>query len=124
MLDLPGIIEGAKDGKGRGRQVIAVARTCGLIYIVLDVLKPLHHKRLLEKELEGFGIRLNKQPPNISYKKKEKGGINLTMAVQQSTLTVEAVRSILSEYRIPNADITLRCDATQDDIIDVVEGNR
>ena len=23
LLDLPGIIEGAKDGKGRGRQVIA-----------------------------------------------------------------------------------------------------
>lgn len=23
ILDLPGIIEGAKDGKGRGRQVIA-----------------------------------------------------------------------------------------------------
>ncbi len=124
MLDLPGIIEGAKDGKGRGRQVIAVARTCGLIYIILDVLKPLHHKKLLEKELEGFGIRLNKTPPNISYKKKEKGGINLTMAVPQSTLTVENVRSILAEFRIPNADITLRCDATQDDIIDVIEGNR
>ena len=57
MLDLPGIIEGAKDGKGRGRQVIAVARTCSLIYMVLDVLKPLGHKKLLEKELEGFGIR-------------------------------------------------------------------
>jgi small GTP-binding protein len=42
MLDLPGIIEGAKDGKGRGRQVIAVARTCSLIFIVLDVLKPLY----------------------------------------------------------------------------------
>ena len=40
LLDLPGIIEGAKDGKGRGRQVIAVARTCGLIFIILDVLKP------------------------------------------------------------------------------------
>lgn len=37
LLDLPGIIEGAKDGKGRGRQVIAVARTCSLIFIVLDV---------------------------------------------------------------------------------------
>ena len=41
ILDLPGIIEGAKDGKGRGRQVIAVARTCNLIFIVLDVCKPL-----------------------------------------------------------------------------------
>ena len=85
MLDLPGIIEGAKDGKGRGRQVIAVARTCSLIFIVLDVLKPLQHKRLLEKELEGFGIRLNKTPPNISFKKKDKGGINLTMQVRRGS---------------------------------------
>ena len=58
LLDLPGIIEGAKDGKGRGRQVIAVARTANLIFIVLDVLKPLGHKMILENELEGFGIRL------------------------------------------------------------------
>jgi ribosome-interacting GTPase 1 len=27
LLDLPGIIEGAAQGKGRGRQVVAVART-------------------------------------------------------------------------------------------------
>lgn len=30
ILDLPGIIEGAKDGKGRGRQVIA--GKCGFAY--------------------------------------------------------------------------------------------
>jgi len=82
LLDLPGIIEGAKDGKGRGRQVIAVARTCGLIFIILDVLKPLQHKRLIERELEGFGIRLNKKPPNIGFRKKDKGGINLTLQVR------------------------------------------
>ena len=39
LLDLPGIIEGAKDGKGRGRQVIGTARTCNLILIILDCLK-------------------------------------------------------------------------------------
>ena len=37
--------------------VLTVARTCSLIFIVLDVLKPLGHKRLIEYELEGFGIR-------------------------------------------------------------------
>jgi ribosome-interacting GTPase 1 len=83
-LDLPGIIEGAKDGKGRGRQVIAVARTCSLIFIVLDVLKPLGHKRIIEKELEGFGLRLNKQPPNIVFRRKDKGGINLQTMVRIS----------------------------------------
>ena len=51
LLDLPGIIEGAKDGKGRGRQVISTARTCNLILIVLDAAKPTVHKRLLEHEL-------------------------------------------------------------------------
>ena len=104
--------------------MIAVARTCSLIFVVLDVLKPLHHKRILEKELEGFGIRLNKSLPNITYKRKDKGGINLTCAVPQSTLNIDNVRSILSEYRVHNADITLRCDATADDLIDMVEGNR
>jgi ribosome-interacting GTPase 1 len=48
LLDLPGIIEGAKDGKGRGRQVIAVARSCDLILLTLDAAKPAFHKRLIE----------------------------------------------------------------------------
>uniref|UniRef100_A0A5F9DN37 Developmentally regulated GTP binding protein 1 n=1 Tax=Oryctolagus cuniculus TaxID=9986 RepID=A0A5F9DN37_RABIT len=124
LLDLPGIIEGAKDGKGRGRQVIAVARTCNLILIVLDVLKPLGHKKIIENELEGFGIRLNSKPPNIGFKKKDKGGINLTATCPQSELDAETVKSILAEYKIHNADVTLRSDATADDLIDVVEGNR
>jgi ribosome-interacting GTPase 1 len=36
LLDLPGIIEGAAAGKGRGREVIAVARSSDLIMMVLD----------------------------------------------------------------------------------------
>ncbi|MCP9259454.1 Developmentally-regulated GTP-binding protein 1 [Dirofilaria immitis] len=152
LLDLPGIIEGAKDGKGRGRQVIAVARTCSLILMILDVMKPLQHKKLLEQELEGFGIRLNKSPPNIVFKRKEKGGLNLTCLIlrnrpitadhsidtllihrllvfygplaPQSELDGEIVKSILAEYRIHNADVSLKFDATSEDLIDVIEGNR
>ena len=36
LLDLPGIIEGAASGKGRGRQVIAVGKSSDLILMVLD----------------------------------------------------------------------------------------
>ena len=61
---------------------VSVARTCNLILIVLDVLKPLGHKKLIEHELEGFGIRLNKNPPNIGFKRKDKGGINFTATVR------------------------------------------
>jgi small GTP-binding protein len=68
LLDLPGIIEGAKDGRGKGRQVIGVARTCNLILVVLDAVKPLNHKRIIENELEGVGIKLNRNKPDISKK--------------------------------------------------------
>lgn len=124
MLDLPGIIEGAKDGKGRGRQVIAVARTCSLIFIVLDVLKPLGDKKVIERELEGFGIRLNKKPPAITFRKKEKGGVSVTSTVPLSHLDPDQVKAILSEYKIHNADVSFKCDATADEFIDVLEGNR
>ncbi|QSL65437.1 hypothetical protein MERGE_002748 [Pneumocystis wakefieldiae] len=124
ILDLPGIIQGAKEGKGRGRQVIAVARTCSLIYIILDILKPLTDKKIIEDELEGFGIRLNKKPPMITLKKKEKGGITISNTVTLTNMDYDEIKAIMGEYRINNADLTFRCDATADDLIDVIEGNR
>ena len=93
MLDLPGIIQGAKDGKGRGRQVIAVAKTCHLIFIVLDVNKPLTDKKVIENELEGFGIRINKEPPNIVFKKKDKGGVAITNTVPLTHISHEVAWS-------------------------------
>jgi ribosome-interacting GTPase 1 len=126
LLDLPGIIEGAKDGKGRGRQVISTARTCDVIVIVLDAVKPLTHRKLIEHELEGFGIRLNKKPPAITFNKKDKGGIAFTPNPNGETtfLDEETVKNILAEYKIHNADVKLHADCTDEDLIDVIEGNR
>lgn len=124
LLDLPGIIEGAKDGKGRGKQVIGVARTCGLVLIVLDASKPLTHKFKIEYELEGFGIRLNKQPPEIKLTKRDKGGVQITRMVPLTKLDDDTIKSILKEYRIVSCDIIFRCDASVDELIDVIQGNR
>jgi len=49
---------------------------------------------------------------------------HIVLQVPQSELDLDTVKSILSEYRTYNADITLRYDATSDDLIDVIEGNR
>ncbi len=83
MVDLPGIIEGAHDGKGRGRQVIATATSCDMLLICLDATKSVIHKCKVVKELEGFGIRLNQTPPDITFRRKEKGGLNYQEAVPQ-----------------------------------------
>eukprot|EP00897_Mesotaenium_endlicherianum_P006410 jgi/Mesen1/5798/ME000293S04954 len=105
-------------------QVISTARTCNCIVIVLDAIKPITHKRLIEKELEGFGIRLNKAPPNLSFRRKDKGGISLTSTVPVTQLDLETVKAICGEYKIHNADVSLKYDASVDDLIDVIEGNR
>merc|ERR1719335_1565024 len=116
LLDLPGIIEGAKDGKGRGRQVISTAFSCSLILIVLDVMKPIIHKKKIEYELEGFGIRLNKKPPDIMFKKKDKGGMAISIApgYQLVDCDEDSVKEILKEYRILNCQVRVNCNATSD----------
>merc|ERR1719197_2032025 len=62
LLDLPGIIKGASSGAGRGRQVIATAKSCDVIMMILDATKDDAQKEMLETELENVGIRLNKPP--------------------------------------------------------------
>ncbi|KAL7722950.1 GTP-binding protein [Entamoeba marina] len=123
LLDLPGIIEGAKDGKGRGRQVISVARTSDCILLMIDGTKPLELKEKIEYELEGFGIRLNKRPPQIKVIKKLAGGVSFTPTKKQSFLTQEIVRLTLKEYRILNADVYCEADTTIQELIDVIEDN-
>jgi len=49
---------------------------------------------------------------------------SLSKKVPQSELDLDTVKAILAEYRIHNADITLKYDATTEDLIDVIEGNR
>lgn len=68
--------------------------------------------------------RLNKEPPNLSFRRKDKGGINLTSTINNTNLDLDTVKAICGEYRIHNADINLRYDATADDLIDVIEGSR
>ncbi|MFH4981222.1 hypothetical protein AB6A40_007931 [Gnathostoma spinigerum] len=124
LLDLPGIIEGASRGKGRGRQVIAVAKTADLILMILDSMKGEEQKKLLSAELESVGIRLNKRPPQIYLKQKTVGGIKFNNTVPLTHCHEKLVMSILHEYKIFNADIIFREDCTVDELIDVVQGNR
>lgn len=139
LLDLPGIIEGAAYGRGRGRQVIAVAKSADLILMVLDAGKEeeKNHREILERELETVGLRLNKEPPRIYFKVKNAGGIKFNATVKLTRMgddPYDTVYKILHEvrvgnwidakYRIHNAEVIFRDDYGVDDFIDVVEGNR
>ncbi|PWN38700.1 developmentally regulated GTP-binding protein [Ceraceosorus guamensis] len=126
LLDLPGIIEGASQGRGRGRQVVSVAKTADLILIMMDATKSEQQRVLLEKELEDVGIRLNKKPPDVILKRKQAGGIVVSKAMGLTLTKIDEkmIRTILAGYKMHNTDVLLREDITVDQFIDVVLGTR
>jgi ribosome-interacting GTPase 1 len=68
-------VEGASQGRGRGRQVVSTAKTADLILMMLDATKSEEQRRLLEIELDAVGIRLNKRKPDVVFKRKTTGGV-------------------------------------------------
>lgn len=48
----------------------------------------------------------------------------MTNTVPLTQLDQDQVKAVLSEYKIHNADISFKCDASVDDLIDIIEGNR
>ncbi|KAL2786583.1 P-loop containing nucleoside triphosphate hydrolase protein [Aspergillus keveii] len=121
ILDLPGIIEGASEGKGRGRQVISAAKTSDLILMVLDATKKAEQRTLLEAELDAVGIRLNKEPPNIYLKAKKAGGMKITFQTPPKYLDEKIIYNVLRDYKMLNCEVLVRDEnATIDDFIDVI----
>ncbi len=70
ILDVPGLIEGAEKGKGRGREVLSVTRAADLIIIITDINQAEEIKKI-KKTLKKNGIEINKTPdplfPNKVY---------------------------------------------------------
>src|SRR6266700_1903872 len=123
ILDLPGIISGASSGRGRGRRVLSVARNADLVLLVLDVFQP-GQVELLKHELHEMGIRINQKPPDVVITRSNKGGLALTTSVKLTKLTPATVKGIVQEYGVSNGGILMRDDITDDQLIDVLTGNR
>lgn len=123
VLDVPGLIEGASSGKGKGREVISVVRNADLILILLDVFN-LQQMDVVQRELEKAGIRINKKPPEVRIKKTGKGGLTIGSTVNLTKIDAETIKAVLSEYRINNAEVLLREDVSVDELIDSIAKNQ
>lgn len=123
ILDLPGIISGAATGTGRGKRVLSVAKNADLILLVLDVFQP-DQVSTLRKELYEIGIRLDTQPPNVTINRASQGGLGITTTCNLTHLTELTARAILNIYKINHANVIIREDITDDQLIDLIAGNR
>lgn len=122
IFDIPGIITGASLGKGRGKEVLSVARSSDLLVIMTDV----ERADLLEKivsELESSGIRINKKRPEIKIEKKLDGGIIIHSNLKQE-ISNQTIKEIVSEFGLKNAEITIKEKISIESLIDSLSISR
>lgn len=122
ILDVPGLVTGAALGKGKGKEVLAVARSANLLLIIVDVQDP-QTEIQIKKELFEAGVRLDRQKPKVVIKKRDRGNIVVISKVKQDFSDL-SVGEVAREYRLTNAEITLKEKLTLDELIDVFSANR
>lgn len=123
ILDMPGIIAGASRGRGRGREVLSVARSVDLILLLLDAANP-EGLPVVLRELYDANIRLNLRPPDLVVRKTDRGGVEVRSTVPLSQVTPAYIRSVAQEFKIVNAEVVVRQDVSPDEVVDAFAGNR
>ncbi|EKE05644.1 MAG: hypothetical protein ACD_19C00187G0032 [uncultured bacterium] len=118
ILDVPGLIEGASIGKGRGREVLSVARGADLLVIMTDPERLKFFDSILI-ELEKAGIRINKKRPDVRVEKELAGGLTIVSNIKQDYPLTD-VEGIAKEFGIKNGRLILREKVTIEQIIDVL----
>ncbi len=122
ILDMPGLVPGASRGRGRGREVLSVVRSADLILFMIDKDHP--DFRGLRDELEDAGVRVNARRPRIVVTPGTRGGLTVTSTVKLTHLEAESATAIAREFGLHNGSIVFREDATAEQLIDVLAGNR
>ena len=124
VLDLPGLIEGASSGAGRGKEVLSVARIADLVLLIASAPKAEKELEIIKKELYNSNFRLDKEPPEIKIIKKSFGGITVSSTRKLKNISEDIIKSIVHEFKILNADILLKEDPDIDRFIDGLKTNR
>ena len=123
VLDVPGILKGASDGTGRGKEVLSVIRGADMVLMVIDINHP-EHLDVLRQELYNTNVRVNQRKPDVRIKKTMKHGIRVGRTVKTEELNDETITAVLKEFKINNADVLIREPINVDQLIDVIEDNK
>ncbi|MBN2142308.1 GTP-binding protein [Candidatus Woesearchaeota archaeon] len=123
ILDVPGILKGASDGSGRGKEVLSVIRNADMVLMVVDINHP-EHLETLRDEIHKTNVRINQQKPDVKIRKTVKNGIRIGKTVKLPDLADETIATVLKEFKINNAEVLIREPIDVDQLIDVIEDNK
>lgn len=122
LLDLPGLTEGAAQGRGGGREVLSKARIADLLLLMVDVER--HDVEALVRELHAAGIRVHEEPPDVTLHPRDRGGLAVSFLAGPQEMDEATVEAMLREWGVVNAELVVRERLTPDRLVDFLAGNR
>jgi small GTP-binding protein len=121
ILDVPGLIGGAAEGRGGGKQVLSVVRNAELVLVVLDP-EEMREEEIMS-ELYDAGIRVNQDPPRMIVEKKDRGGIEISSTVDLD-IDESTIKELMQRKGYVNANVVIRENLSLDQFIDGLMANR
>ncbi|MDY6779428.1 MAG: GTPase [Halobacteria archaeon] len=128
LLDVPGLIQGAAGGRGRGQEVLSVLRSADLLVFLVDVFEPEQYEKLRE-ELYENGIRMDTSSPDVRVEERGKGGIEVRRVgdwydEEEPRPSDAAVEETCNQHGIVNARVVIAEEVTLDELNDAIVDNR
>lgn len=121
ILDVPGLIGGAADGRGDGTRVLSVVRNADLVLVLLEPGEMRYDE--ITQELQKADIRVNSSPPDMKVEKKGRGGIRVSSTVDLD-IEEETIEEVMKQNGYTNAKVVVREQLDIDRFIDGLMNNR
>jgi small GTP-binding protein len=117
ILDLPGILEYAHAGYGKGSSVIAQVRDSNLVLFVVDV-KSTEQLEILINELRSTGIFINRRKPSIRYTNTQNSPFKVL--TNRSGMDERLIKEIFNGLGIFNGEVVISDPVGEDEIIAIL----
>lgn len=122
IFDVPGLIQGAEVGKGRGKEVLSVIRNANLVIIITEPDKFKAFTSIYQSLMKN-GIRVNHDIPDIKIEKQIDGGIFIKTNIKQD-ISKETMKQMVLEMGIKNAIVTINEKTSIERFLDSLSRNR
>lgn len=127
IVEMPSIMEGASDGVGNGKEILAQLRTADLLCFCIDLSGDIDAQiQLLLNELSKADIRINISPPPLLIEKTGANKIQVLYLTKEAKEIkeldefTEQLKDIIHENGIRNAIVKIYGEITLYDVIDAL----
>jgi ribosome-interacting GTPase 1 len=127
IVDMPSIMEGASEGVGNGKEILAQLRAADVLCLCIDLSTNIEAQmKLLLQELLKADIRINRSPPSLTIEKTGANKVQVLYMTKDAKRNedleelTERIKEIVLENGIRNGVVKVYGEITLDDIIDVL----